>query len=104
MFAGQYKSKLRCNHCKHESTTFETFFTLTLPVYTKEPVTFYFLGFNRPEFYSRVQMEVEDPTIEKLGKAFAVQLGKDYNPKRLKFFFLDNKIADVNNLSYDQIS
>ena len=48
-------------------------------------------------------MEVEDPTIEKLGKAFAVQLGKDYNPKRLKFFFLDNKVADVNSLSYDHL-
>lgn len=104
LFAGQYKSKLRCSHCKHESTTFETFFTLTLPITIKDQVIFFFLGFNRPEFYSKVQLEIEEPTLDKIATMFARMLGRDYNPKRLKFFLLDNTIADISNSNYDRIT
>lgn len=84
--------------------TFESFFTLPLPIYTKDPISFYFLGYNRPEFYSLVKLELEDPTIDKITTQFARMLGKDYSPRRLKFFLLDNKIADISNLHYDQLS
>jgi hypothetical protein len=31
-------------------------------------------------------------------------LGKDYDPRRLKFFLLDNTIADLSDIAYDKLT
>jgi ubiquitin C-terminal hydrolase len=45
--AGQYKSRVTCPDCKHHSTTFDPYITVTLPIPQKtETVTDVFFIFN----------------------------------------------------------